>query len=52
MLETSLDGKFSIYGLLGGWLLLNIAAFGLDQDMSQRVLYCKNKQEAQKSLVF
>lgn len=51
MLETSLDGKFSIYGLLGGWLLLNIAAFGLDQDMSQRVISCKNKQEAQKSLV-
>ena len=52
LINTSLDGKFSIFGLLGGWLLLNIAAFGLDQDMTQRVLSCKNKQEAQKSLVF
>ncbi|MFT7860319.1 MAG: sodium:solute symporter [Sulfurimonas sp.] len=52
MIETAIDGKFGIFGLLGGWLLLNIAAFGLDQDMSQRVLSCKNKQDAQKSLIF
>ncbi|WP_304545906.1 sodium:solute symporter [Sulfurimonas microaerophilic] len=51
LLETSIDGKFSIYGLLGGWLLLNIAAFGLDQDMSQRVLSCKDTKEAQRSLI-
>jgi Na+/proline symporter len=49
--DTSLDGKFSIVGLLSGWLLLNIAAFGMDQDMTQRVLSCKNKQEAMKSLI-
>jgi len=46
MLDTSLDGKFSLIGLLTGWLLLNIAAFGLDQDMAQRVLTCKNRGEA------
>ncbi|WP_428737474.1 sodium:solute symporter [Sulfurimonas sp.] len=51
MIDTATDGKFSIFGLLGGWLLLNIAAFGLDQDMSQRVLSCKTKQDAKKSLV-
>ncbi|MFT5660507.1 MAG: SSS family solute:Na+ symporter [Sulfurimonas sp.] len=51
VLDTSLDGKFSILGLLTGWLLLNIAAFGLDQDMTQRVLSCKNEKEAAKSLV-
>ncbi len=51
MIETNIDGKFSIFGLLGGWLLLNIAAFGLDQDMSQRVISCKTKQDAKKSLV-
>ena len=49
--DSSLDGKFSIIGLLGGWLLLNIAAFGLDQDMTQRVLSCKNKDDASKSLI-
>lgn len=49
--DTSLDGNFSILSLLSGWLLLNIAAFGLDQDMTQRVLSCKNKNEAAKSLI-
>lgn len=48
--DSSWDGKFSIVGLLGGWLLLNIAAFGLDQDMTQRVLSCKNEKEAKRSL--
>ncbi|MBA1438465.1 MAG: sodium:solute symporter [Epsilonproteobacteria bacterium] len=51
IIDTSIDGKFSIFGLLGGWLLLNIAAYGLDQDMSQRILPCKNKQEASRSLI-
>ena len=50
-IDSSIDGKFSIIGLLSGWLLLNIAAFGLDQDMTQRVLSCKNEKEAAKSLV-
>lgn len=49
--DTSLDSKFNIIGLLSGWLLLNIAAFGLDQDMTQRVLSCKNQKEAAKSLI-
>ena len=49
--DTTIDGKFSIIGLLTGWLLLNIAAFGLDQDMTQRVLSCKNKEEASLSLI-
>ena len=35
-IDTSLDGKFSIIGLLTGWLLLNIAAFGFDQDMTKK----------------
>ncbi|MGB3961733.1 MAG: sodium:solute symporter [Sulfurimonas sp.] len=50
-IDTSMDGKFNIFGLLTGWLLLNIAAFGLDQDMTQRVLACKNEKEAAKSLL-
>jgi len=51
VIDTSLDGKFSILALFSGWLLLNIAAFGLDQDMTQRVLSCKNKNDAAKSLI-
>lgn len=51
VIDTSLDGKFSLIGLLSGWLLLNIAAFGLDQDMTQRVLTCKNAKEASRSLI-
>ncbi|MDD5373454.1 MAG: sodium:solute symporter [Sulfurimonas sp.] len=49
-IDTSFSGEFSLIGLLGGWLLLNIAAYGLDQDLTQRVLCCKNKSEATKSL--
>lgn len=51
VIDTSIDGKFSVIGLLSGWLLLNIAAFGLDQDMTQRILSCKNEKEAAKSLI-
>jgi SSS family transporter len=50
-IDTSLDGKFSLLALFSGWLLLNIAAFGLDQDMTQRVLSCKNSKEAKRSLI-
>lgn len=50
-IDTSLDGNFTVFTLLGGWLLLNIAAFGLDQDMTQKVLACKDKNEAAKSLI-
>ncbi len=51
-LSFSSEGKFNIYGLLSGWLLLNIAAYGLDQDMTQRVLSCKNAASGQRSLYF
>jgi len=51
LIDTSLSGGFSIWALLGGWLLLNIAAYGLDQDMTQRALTCKNAKEAQRSLM-
>jgi len=44
------EGKFNIFALLTGYMLLNIAAFGLDQDLAQRVLSCKNKQQAKWSL--
>jgi len=44
------QGRFNIFALLTGYMLLNIAAFGLDQDLAQRVLTCKNKKEAGWSL--
>jgi len=49
-LSFTSDGKFNIFGLFTGWFLLNIAAFGLDQDLTQRVLSCKNKTQATRSL--
>ena len=51
LLDWSMSGGFSVWALLGGWLLLNIAAYGLDQDMTQRALSCKNAKEAQNSLM-
>jgi len=52
IVDFSLNGNFNIFTLFSGWLLLNIAAFGLDQDMTQRVLSCKNEKEAKKSLIY
>ena len=51
VLDWSMSGGFSVWALLGGWLLLNIAAYGLDQDMTQRALTCKSAKEAQRSLM-
>jgi SSS family transporter len=51
-LSFSSEGKFNIFGLLSGWLLLNIAAYGLDQDMTQRVLSCKDSKTGQRSLYY
>jgi Na+/proline symporter len=34
-----------------GWFLLNIAAYGLDQDMTQRVLSCKDKKEGERAII-
>jgi len=51
LFDFSLTGGFSFWALLGGWLLLNIAAYGLDQDMTQRALSCKDTKEAQRSLM-
>jgi SSS family transporter len=50
-IDTSLSGGFSVYSLFTGWLLLNIAAYGLDQDMTQRALTCKNAREAARSML-
>ncbi len=52
LVDFSFSGGFTIWTLLTGWFLLNIAAYGLDQDMTQRVLTCKNKEEGAKSLIY
>jgi len=52
LVDFSFSGGFTIWTLLTGWFLLNIAAYGLDQDMTQRVLTCKNKKEGEKSLIY
>jgi SSS family transporter len=52
LIDFSFSGGFTIWTLLTGWFLLNIAAYGLDQDMTQRVLTCKNKKEGEKSLIY
>jgi len=51
LIDWSMSGGFSVWTLFGGWLLLNIAAYGLDQDMTQRALTCKSTKEAQRSLM-
>jgi SSS family transporter len=52
LVNFSFTGSFNIWTLFVGFLLLNIAAYGLDQDMIQRVLTCKNKKEGEKSLIY
>jgi len=52
LIDFSFSGGFTIWTLLTGWFLLNIAAYGLDQDMTQRVLTCKNREEGSRSLIY
>lgn len=52
LVDFSFTGGFTIWTLFTGWFLLNIAAYGLDQDMTQRVLTCKNREEGAKSLIY
>lgn len=52
IVDFSLSGSYNFWALITGLLLLNIAAYGLDQDMTQRILTCKDKNEGSKSLIF
>jgi SSS family transporter len=52
LVDFSFSGGFTFWTLITGWFLLNIAAYGLDQDMTQRVLTCKNKEEGAASLIY
>ncbi|MFT2089383.1 sodium:solute symporter [Paraglaciecola sp. 2405UD69-4] len=50
-LDFSSAGVFNIWSILTGFVLLNIAGFGLDQDITQRMLTCKNAKSASKALM-
>jgi SSS family solute:Na+ symporter len=42
--SLSLDAgeSFTLFTAISGWLLLNLAAYGADQDLAQRMLTCRN----------
>lgn len=44
-------GVFTFWSAISGFFLLNTAAFGLDQDMTQQVLTCKNAGQAAKAML-
>ncbi|WP_438862465.1 sodium:solute symporter [Neptunicella sp.] len=50
--DFSSAGVFNMASVLTGFVLLNIAAFGLDQDMTQRILTCKSAKEGSKAMLF
>ncbi|MBC3765650.1 sodium:solute symporter family transporter [Neptunicella marina] len=49
--DFSASGVFNMASVLTGFVLLNIAAFGLDQDMTQRVLTCKSAKDGSKAML-
>lgn len=49
--DFSSGGVFNMYSALTGFVLLNIAAFGMDQDMTQRVLTCKDSKAGARALL-
>lgn len=48
--DVSASGVFHLASLLTGLVLLNIAAFGLDQDLTQRLLSCDSSAQATRAL--
>lgn len=50
-LDFSASGVFNIWSVFTGFVLLNIAAFGLDQDMTQRVLTCKDAKSGSRAML-
>jgi len=50
-LDFSSSGVFTVWASLTGFVLMNIAAFGMDQDMTQRVLTCKSASESAKAML-
>lgn len=42
---------FTLVTALTGWVLLNLAAFGTDQDLTQRLLACRSAAEGSRSVI-
>ncbi len=51
-LDFSSSGVFTVWAAMTGFVLLGIASFGMDQDMTQRVLTCKNAKESSKAMLW
>ncbi len=53
LFDFSLNFKdpYAMMSVFAGLILLFIASFGLDQDITQRLLTCKNKNEGAKALI-
>ncbi len=47
----NLKDPFTLISIFTGFTLLAIASFGMDQDMSQRILTCKSAKQGGKALV-
>lgn len=50
-LDFSSKGVFTVWASITGFLLLAIASFGMDQDMTQRILTCKSAKESSKAML-
>lgn len=49
--DFSSAGVFSLPSVLTGFVLLHIAAFGLDQDVTQRALTCKTPEQGGRAML-
>jgi len=51
-LDFTSAGTFGFWSAITGFTLLHIASLGLDQDMTQRVLTCKDAKSGGKAMMF
>jgi len=51
-LDFSSKGVFTVWASITGFVLLSIASFGMDQDMTQRILTCKSAAESAKAMLW
>jgi SSS family transporter len=49
--DLNFSQPFAMISVMTGLMLLSIGSFGLDQDMTQRVLTCKNEKEGGRALL-
>lgn len=50
-LNISLGADFTLFTAVSGWLLFNLAAYGTDQDLAQRMLTCKTATAGGRSAI-